>query len=224
MLWQRDMNKFVWTCTQQLSSSAVSKPQNGVFHFYKLEEYSKQLKPLLPPTASSYDHIPDDYQVAASLLPDLARFTKILPEALVGWSPFGSDYLNDSGTTPYGQFIEQPAFLSFMHEIIAKNVAIADTGLISRARAIGTGWVHICDERALAPFGRYFPINDIYRIPDPDDIFGTVHVANGVIEPKSYQPMPTHRLLTHLGPFQLPQAIFERLIEELYVRLSRVYK
>jgi hypothetical protein len=42
-----------------------------------------------------------------------------------------------------------------MHEVLRDFIAVADAGMRARALSVGTGWVHVCDERALPPFGRY---------------------------------------------------------------------
>lgn len=58
-----------------------------------------------------------------------------------------------------------------------------------------SGWMHIADGRTLAAFG---------RCPEPDDILATVLLEDGRMVPGSIQEMPTHRLLTVNGLFQLP--------------------
>ena len=59
-----------------------------------------------------------------------------------------------------------------------------------------------------------------FRIPDPDDIIGSCFVKDGLLVPETYQRMPSHRILSHLGPFQLSPSFFDKLCEELYKRLD----
>ena len=66
-------------------------------------------------------------------------------------------------------------------------------------------WLHISDERNPPPWG---------RIPYPEDIIGTVFVQGGVIQPNTYQPMPTHRLATSNGFMQLSEPLTQCLIRE----------
>ena len=66
-------------------------------------------------------------------------------------------------------------------------------------------WLHIGDERNPPPWG---------RIPYPEDIIGTVFVQGGVIQPNTYQPMPTHRLATSNGFMQLSEPLTQCLIRE----------
>jgi hypothetical protein len=53
------------------------------------------------------------------------------------------------------------------------------------------------------------------RIPLPEDIFGSVQIVDGVIQPESYQRMPTHRIVSSLGLFQLSDHLHERLVHYL---------
>ncbi|KAI9319086.1 hypothetical protein BX666DRAFT_2025423 [Dichotomocladium elegans] len=60
------------------------------------------------------------------------------------------------------------------------------------------GWLHIADERNPPPWG---------RIPFPEDIIGTVLIKKGTIQPRTYQAVPTHRLVSSKGIFQLPEKL-----------------
>ncbi|KAI7852809.1 hypothetical protein BDC45DRAFT_512601 [Circinella umbellata] len=66
-------------------------------------------------------------------------------------------------------------------------------------------WLHIGDERNPPPWG---------RIPYPEDIIGTVFIEGGVIQPNTYQPMPTHRLVTSNGIMQLSEPLTQCLVQE----------
>ncbi|KAI9232526.1 MAG: hypothetical protein BYD32DRAFT_387653 [Podila humilis] len=68
------------------------------------------------------------------------------------------------------------------------------------------GWTHVADYRNPAPYG---------RIPLPEDIFGSVQIVDGVIEPGTYQRMPTHRIVSSLGLFQLSDYLHEKLVDHL---------
>lgn len=132
------------------------KPVSGIFFFYKYEQHRSILQPIL----SKYLETADTYRYAASLLPDLPKYHSLPPEALVGWTP--SNHLNDafsassqSSTGWVDRFREQRDFVEFMHAVIGKCVAVADLGVRTRARGVGNGWVHVCDERALCPLGRF---------------------------------------------------------------------
>ncbi|RKP27733.1 hypothetical protein SYNPS1DRAFT_10650, partial [Syncephalis pseudoplumigaleata] len=60
------------------------------------------------------------------------------------------------------------------------------------------------DERNPAPWG---------RIPDPEDIFGSVQLKEGAIVPRSFQPMPTHRMVSSNGLFRLSDTLHAALLE-----------
>lgn len=48
-----------------------------------------------------------------------------------------------------------------------------------------------------------------------DDIIGSVLVKNNEIQPETYQPMPTYRLITPDGPMKLSSFLLEKLREKL---------
>ncbi|KAG0204030.1 hypothetical protein BGX28_003909 [Mortierella sp. GBA30] len=68
------------------------------------------------------------------------------------------------------------------------------------------GWTHIADYRNPAPYG---------RIPLPEDIFGSVQIVDGVIQPSTYQRMPSHRIVSSNGLFQLSEYLHEKLVQRL---------
>jgi hypothetical protein len=130
-----------------------------------------------------------------------------VPESIVGWTN-----LNDCDNV-YKDFVEQPSFVSFLHATMAQWIdAGGDEGLRGRAVIYRQGWMHIGDERALAP---------VYRAPDPDDIVGVCLVKEGEVVCGSYQPMPTHRLFNHIGQFLLPQAMRLLLMDKLINLLEK---
>jgi hypothetical protein len=48
-----------------------------------------------------------------------------------------------------------------------------------------------------------------------DNIIGSVLVKNNEIQPETYQPMPTYRLVTPDGPMKLSSFLLEKLREKL---------
>lgn len=71
------------------------------------------------------------------------------------------------------------------------------------------GWVHVYDLRHPPDFG---------RIPDPEDIFGSVEVdGEGVFvgEGGGYQDSGTYRVVTRDGVLGLSDYLRERLVERL---------
>jgi hypothetical protein len=71
------------------------------------------------------------------------------------------------------------------------------------------GWVHVYDLRHPPDFG---------RIPDPEDIFGSVEVdGEGVFvgEGGGYQTSGTYRVVTRDGVLGLSDYLRERLVERL---------
>ncbi|KAG0369750.1 hypothetical protein BGZ54_009015 [Gamsiella multidivaricata] len=52
-------------------------------------------------------------------------------------------------------------------------------------------------------------------IPLPEDIFGSVQIRDGVIQPSTYQRMPSHRIVTINGLFQLSDYLHDKLVHHL---------
>ena len=140
-----------------------------------------------------------------------------------------------------------PAFLSLLHRTLATH-AHADPILISAAAALATsnsafqtgggvplsrtarrqitgsagasdqggaggggrgGWIHVYDMRHPPDFG---------RIPDPEDIFGSLEVeADGSFTDGNgrYQESGTYRICTRDGVLQLSEFLRERVVEAL---------
>ena len=53
------------------------------------------------------------------------------------------------------------------------------------------------------------------RINEPEDIIGTIMVRDGEIIQGTYEPMPSHRLVTADGPVWLSEGIQEELVNML---------
>lgn len=53
------------------------------------------------------------------------------------------------------------------------------------------------------------------RIPETEDIIGSVLVREHKILPETYQAMPTYRLVTPMGPMKLSAFLLEKLRERL---------
>ena len=98
-------------------------------------------------------------------------------------------------------FKENPVMQRRIFEIIRDNYAHS-----SYLRSLATnwvdGWMHVADGRSMSVFG---------RCPEPDDILAMVLVRDGKLVDGAIQAMPTHRLLTINGIFQLPGE-FERIL------------
>ena len=66
--------------------------------------------------------------------------------------------------------------------------------------------LNVQDQRVFTPYG---------RVADPEDILGVVRVHQGKLVPNSYEKMPTHRLLSMNGVFQLTDFLSQQLLREL---------
>lgn len=99
-------------------------------------------------------------------------------------------------------FRDNPAMKDQIYEIIKSNLINSDY-YKSLASCWPDGHMHIADGRVLTAFG---------RTPEPDDILATVLVREGKMILSSLQQMPTHRLLTVNGLFELP-AELDKILE-----------
>ncbi|GAB5586538.1 hypothetical protein Unana1_01438 [Umbelopsis nana] len=140
-------------------------------------------------------------------LPD-GRSIEDYSRAVIGWST-SEGQLNPS------TFAENDEFVEFLHKVIGENIhSIDDPSLKGMAEWQQEGWLHIADERNPPPWG---------RIPLPEDIFGSVLLNKGVIQPQTYQRMPSHRFVTSNGLFKLSDPLqsilYHTLLED--IKLSK---
>lgn len=191
--------RFYPRISRSYSTDQLQSQEEQNVHFYDTTQHH-DLRELMPPSRS--------YRYAISLLDCLPHYKRIPPEAVIGWSNL---------TEPeavHQDFHEQSAFVNFLHEAVAHFLDRGtDEGMRVRAEHYRQGWMHIGDERALAPLG---------RAPDADDIVGVCLVKEGNIVPGTYQAMPTHRLFTHIGEFQLPVSMRIFVVQELKSRIEKI--
>ncbi|EGO01073.1 hypothetical protein SERLA73DRAFT_27242, partial [Serpula lacrymans var. lacrymans S7.3] len=117
-------------------------------------------------------------------------------------------------------FQENPKFRALLHQAIQTGLREgADDIQINGALQLQNGWMHIHDERNVPALG---------RVGDPDDILASVLVEDSkasfleaahspLIQPETYQSMPSYRLCTVDGPTQLTDGLalkLKRLLEE----------
>ncbi|KAH9968146.1 hypothetical protein BC827DRAFT_1170565 [Russula dissimulans] len=188
-----------FTSARVLSDEVSPHPTNTTFEDPTRKGLFYHLVP--PPTLLS-DTRPT---FAVSLLahpPPSAESSTIL-----GWLPAetpGGDH--DAGLN---DFVPNPRFLPLLHEAISEGLAEAvDDIQVAGALQLGSGWMHIHDERNIPPLN---------RIGDPDDILASVRVEDGKIIPETYQAMPSYRVCTAHGVTHLTEGLaskLQRLLEK----------
>ena len=136
------------------------------------------------------------------LPPETVRERGLPAEAIVGvlTRPEGED-----GGGPADVFTPNPAFVRFLHTVLARH-APEQPGLRDEAARIGDGFVYLYDARTPAPATGAAP---------REDVIGAVKVAAGVPVPDSYRANPGHHLLTARGFFQLGEELHACLMAEL---------
>lgn len=130
----------------------------------------------------------------------------VLDRGVVGEAILGSiagRTTSDGGIEPDG-FTPNPHFVAFMQDLIAAH-GPALVACRNAARAQGSGWLYVIDERTPTP-GDAVP---------PEDILGCFRVADGEIVAGSYQPNPNHRLVTARGITHPPAELRVRLAGEI---------
>ena len=137
-----------------------------------------------------------------SLLPfdHVARYG-LAPEAIIGTVLDGAE--PGTSLTPE-TFVANRAFHDFMHRVVERH-APEMPAFAEDARQRQDGWIYVIDQRTPTPAG---------RVP-PEDVIGGFEVRTGRLVARSYQPMPSHRLMTARGFFQLGDELERCLVTEL---------
>jgi len=126
---------------------------------------------------------------------------KVILGVLPANQPDGS---SSSANPSIENFEPNPTFVQTLQQAIRQVLdRHADETLEAEAKARGEGWMHICDNR-ITP--------TLNRVPDPEDILGSVMVVDGKIIPSSYQTMPSYRVVSgESGPLVLSEAVHAAL-------------
>ncbi|KAI8390996.1 uncharacterized protein BYT42DRAFT_178118 [Radiomyces spectabilis] len=138
---------------------------------------------------------------------DIPASTSLLdhPDLIIGWTPEQFELNHNS-------FVENNSFVQFLTNTLSENIhKVNDPTLKATAQWQKEGWLHIGDERNPPPWG---------RIPFPEDIIGTVLVKDGEIQPGTYQAMPTHRIVSPNGVFQLSEPLARCVIEKARAKVQ----
>ncbi|KAF9925107.1 hypothetical protein FBU30_005066 [Linnemannia zychae] len=165
---------------------------------------------LLPSATTTTAAVAASTPVSAKTAPLASYALSFLPtfpqhnRQIIGYISHNPDVSTDLQVKP-NLFTENEAFNNVLHTIIQQNLA-KDPMVESVLQQQLEGWTHIADYRNPAPYG---------RIPLPEDIFGSVHIIEGVIHPETYQRMPSHRIVSGLGLFQLSEYLHEHLVHYL---------
>jgi hypothetical protein len=137
----------------------------------------------------------------------LRDYVHLLPpqKGLVAESIIGMFPANKSGAPVISQesFTRNGAFVDLMHAII-KREAPKLRAYKKEAARISNGPCYVIDRRAAED-----------STIQPEDTFGVFEVQSQQIITESYEPNPTHRLLTKRGFFQLEKGLYSILMHEL---------
>ncbi|KAF7292943.1 hypothetical protein MIND_01193500 [Mycena indigotica] len=178
--------------TRRTLSQSLVDPARAELHYHLVE----------PPSPFS-DKLP---AFALSFLPTAPSSAS--SSTVLGWLPAAA--ATDGQEAGLNDFKENPQFRSLLHEAIQAGLREqVDDIQINGAAQIGSGWMHIHDDRNIPALG---------RIGDPDDIIASVLVEDGKIQPETYQAMPAYRLCTSDGPIQLTFGLARKLQTVLEAR------
>ncbi|KAG0047055.1 hypothetical protein BGZ83_007798 [Gryganskiella cystojenkinii] len=154
----------------------------------------------LPSTASTPPKSNLQSNYALSFLPTFPKHNR----QIVGYLSHNPTSTSELSVKP-NKFTENEAFNTVLHYVIQSNLQ-KDPMVEMVLQQQLEGWTHIADYRNPAPYG---------RIPLPEDIFGSVQIVNGVIDPSTYQRMPSHRIASSNGLFQLSDYLHDHLVKYL---------
>ncbi|KIW11417.1 hypothetical protein PV08_10717 [Exophiala spinifera] len=176
---------------------ALKDPQNPSSHvlsFLSTEPPTPSLAigstTKLPPTPASFTENPRFLSILQAVMAEYAHADPFVQsQAAVMMSSSGASFLQASRRQQTGSF------------------GASDQGGYGGAGR--GGWVHVYDQRRVPDFG---------RIPDPEDIFGSIEVdGNGefVDGHGRYEPSGTYRVVTNDGILGLSDFMRERLMQRL---------
>ncbi|KAK3816380.1 MAG: hypothetical protein J3Q66DRAFT_313707 [Benniella sp.] len=162
----------------------------------------------LLPGRASHIHAPPSTSAASEPHASYAlSFLSTFPKhnrQVIGYLSHNPSSTSDIQVRP-NKFTENEAFNTVLHAVIQKNLD-KDPLVKQVLQQQLEGWTHIADYRNPAPYG---------RIPLPEDIFGSVQIVEGVIQPSTYQRMPSHRIVSSNGLFQLSEYLHGALTHHL---------
>ena len=75
------------------------------------------------------------------------------------------------------------------------------------------GFIYVMNERCQRKLPHFVVVltGRFGRIPEAEDIIGSVFVKDNEVQPETYQKMPTYRLVTRQGPMKLSDFLLEKL-------------
>jgi hypothetical protein len=126
----------------------------------------------------------------------------IPPECIMG------QILEDPQNFKPENFVQNKAFVDFLHEVIADNV-LDYKPVLDEAEKQAEGYVYIIDARTPNP-GEDVP---------SEDIIGAVEVKDGA--PGEYHPSPNYKLYTDNGFMRLDKWFNERLFSAMMAHMKR---
>lgn len=134
-----------------------------------------------------------------SVTPAGTTFANGIPtEAIVGTVSAGTREITPSDFTP------NPAFVQFLHEVIAKH-GPSSPEFRDEALRQQTGFLYVIDLR----------VGDTKEAVPPEDILGFFELREGV--PVSYKSNPRHQLLTERGLLVLDPWLESKVLDEIAV-------
>lgn len=124
----------------------------------------------------------------------------LIAESVIGMFP-----TPESGPPVISQetFKRNGVFVDLMHAVI-KREAPGLSVYTAEAARVYSGPVYVIDRRAAED-----------STIQPEDTFGAFEARNHQVTPDSYEPNPTHRILSERGFFQLEEELHSALMQEL---------
>ncbi|ORX54653.1 hypothetical protein BCR36DRAFT_410461 [Piromyces finnis] len=145
-----------------------------------------------------------DTGVVSLLSAEQIKGKTLKKEGIIGWIQFEKE---DVPVIEPRIFAENKEFYEIFNRVIKENL---HTDINKKcqmdAQFHKNGWMYFKDDRNKINYG---------RLESAEDTFGAVEVKDCEFIPKSFQSTFTYRLLTRRGLFQLPEALHNKLVEEI---------
>ncbi|ORX85263.1 hypothetical protein BCR32DRAFT_290819 [Anaeromyces robustus] len=142
--------------------------------------------------------------VVSLLSPEEINGKTMKKEGIVGWVHFENE---EPPILKPWLFVENKDFYNLFNGVIKKNLHTDINKKVQLdAHFHKNGWMYFKDDRNKSNHG---------MLESAEDTFGAVEVKECEIIPKSFEPMFTYRILTRRGLFQLPEALHNKLVQEI---------
>jgi hypothetical protein len=143
--------------------------------------------------------------IISLLSPEQAHETGLPSQSILGKL---LNSVDRGGDITDDNFVVNPVFVKLLHEVIAEYAPQLKVTQHQAQQQVN-GWLYMIDFRR-PNSERLDPLENML-----EDIIGAFEVCDSKILPGSYQPMETHKIISHRGLFKIEQELYEHLIKKI---------